>query len=82
MISSNVICLTVCQMIATVASPFLAQGSLPVLDPQVLSVVATQVKSILDAVKNGKKNFRFMGEEIRLIPSVGVFVRGLNCARE
>ncbi|KAJ9459816.1 Dynein beta chain [Diplonema papillatum] len=41
---------------------------------QVLSVVATQVGSILNAVKLGKKRFRFMDEEISLIPNVGMWI--------
>jgi len=41
---------------------------------EVLSVVATQVKSILDAIKNGKSRFRFMSEEISLITTVGAFI--------
>eukprot|EP00906_Rhabdomonas_costata_P031047 RCo043883 len=41
---------------------------------EVLSVVATQVKSVLDAIKYNKKRFRFMGEDISLIPSVGMFI--------
>eukprot|EP00754_Rhynchopus_humris_P020205 Rhum_TRINITY_DN14684_c0_g1::Rhum_TRINITY_DN14684_c0_g1_i4::g.107697::m.107697/K10408/DNAH; dynein heavy chain, axonemal len=41
---------------------------------QVLSVVATQVSSILNAVKLQKKKFKFMDEEISLIPSVGMWI--------
>jgi dynein heavy chain len=41
---------------------------------EVLSVVATQVGSILNALKNQKKRFRFMDEEIPLIPSVGMWI--------
>eukprot|EP01059_Diplonema_ambulator_P035162 TRINITY_DN8181_c0_g2_i3.p1 TRINITY_DN8181_c0_g2~~TRINITY_DN8181_c0_g2_i3.p1 ORF type:complete len:4166 (+),score=1836.14 TRINITY_DN8181_c0_g2_i3:116-12613(+) len=41
---------------------------------QVLSVVATQVGSILNAVKLGKKRFKFMDEEISLIPNVGMWI--------
>ena len=41
---------------------------------QVLSVVATQVGSILNAVKHGKKKFKFMDEEISLIPNVGMWI--------
>ena len=37
---------------------------------EVLSVVATQVGSVLNALKAQKKKFRFMDEEIRLISSV------------
>nr|XP_027209167.1 dynein beta chain, ciliary-like [Penaeus vannamei] len=41
---------------------------------EVLSVVAVQVKSVQDAIRNKKKNFDFMGEPIRLTPSVGIFI--------
>lgn len=41
---------------------------------EVLSVVAVQVKTILDAIKTKKERFTFMGELIDLIPTVGVFI--------
>ncbi|XP_044764909.1 dynein beta chain, ciliary [Coccinella septempunctata] len=41
---------------------------------EVLSVVAVQVKSVLDAIKNKKVTFDFMGEPISLIPTVGIFI--------
>ena len=41
---------------------------------QVLSVVATQVGSILNALKLNKSVFRFMDEEISLIPKVGMWI--------
>jgi dynein heavy chain len=41
---------------------------------EVLSVVAVQVKSIQDAIKEKKKRFIFMGEEISLNPVVGKIV--------
>uniref|UniRef100_A0A8B9HTW9 Dynein, axonemal, heavy chain 9 n=1 Tax=Astyanax mexicanus TaxID=7994 RepID=A0A8B9HTW9_ASTMX len=41
---------------------------------EVLSVVAVQVKSIQDAIRDKKKRFNFMGEEINLFPSVGIFI--------
>jgi len=41
---------------------------------EVLSVVATQVGSILNALKAQKKKFRFMDEEIRIINSVGMWI--------
>ncbi|XP_068082615.1 dynein beta chain, ciliary-like [Anabrus simplex] len=41
---------------------------------EVLSVVAVQVKSILDAVRDEKKMFNFMGDMINLTPTVGIFV--------
>ena len=39
-----------------------------------LSVVSVQVKSIQDAIKNKKKRFDFMGEQIVLKPTVGIFI--------
>ncbi len=41
---------------------------------EVLSVIAVQVKSIQDAIKETKKVFDFMGEEIPLTPTVGIFI--------
>ncbi|KAI5931963.1 Dynein heavy chain 9, axonemal [Manis javanica] len=41
---------------------------------EVLSVVAVQVKSIQDAIRNKKQRFGFLGEEISLNPSVGIFI--------
>lgn len=41
---------------------------------EVLSVVAVQVKSIQDAIKTKKKVFNFQGEEIKMIPTVGLFI--------
>nr|XP_020770863.1 dynein heavy chain 9, axonemal-like [Odocoileus virginianus texanus] len=41
---------------------------------EVLSVVAVQVKSIQDAIRDKKQRFSFLGEEISLNPSVGIFV--------
>uniref|UniRef100_A0A8C9SXB4 Dynein axonemal heavy chain 17 n=1 Tax=Scleropages formosus TaxID=113540 RepID=A0A8C9SXB4_SCLFO len=41
---------------------------------EVLSVVAVQVKSIQDAVRDKKKRFNFMGEEVNLVSSVGIFI--------
>jgi dynein heavy chain len=41
---------------------------------EVLSVVAVQVKSVQDAVKEKKKRFIFMGEEISLNLTVGIFI--------
>jgi dynein heavy chain len=41
---------------------------------EVLSVVATQVGSILNALKSNKKRFRFMDEEISVINKVGMFI--------
>ncbi|XP_066487525.1 dynein axonemal heavy chain 11 [Tiliqua scincoides] len=41
---------------------------------EVLSVVAVQVKTIHDAIRNKKKQFLFLGENILLKPSVGIFI--------
>mmetsp|Transcript_17270 Transcript_17270/g.33650 ORF Transcript_17270/g.33650 Transcript_17270/m.33650 type:complete len:4514 (+) Transcript_17270:154-13695(+) len=41
---------------------------------ETLSVVATQVSSVLNAIRAGKEEFDFLGEIIKLIPSVGMFI--------
>ncbi|KAG5306381.1 DYHC protein, partial [Pseudoatta argentina] len=41
---------------------------------EVLSVVAVQVKCVLDGVKNRKKTFLFLGEELTLLDTVGIFI--------
>lgn len=41
---------------------------------EVLSVVAVQVKSVLDAIKNKKIIFDFMGDPIQLVSTVGIFI--------
>ncbi|XP_062448100.1 dynein axonemal heavy chain 9 [Rhea pennata] len=41
---------------------------------EVLSVVAVQVKSVQDAIRDKKKSFNFLGEDINLVPSVGIFI--------
>jgi len=41
---------------------------------EVLSVVAVQVKLIQDAIKEKRSKFDFLGEEIRMVPSVGIFI--------
>ncbi|XP_058258889.1 dynein axonemal heavy chain 11 isoform X1 [Hemibagrus wyckioides] len=41
---------------------------------EVLSVVAVQVKTIQDAIRNKKQRFYFFGEEIDLRPTVGIFI--------
>lgn len=41
---------------------------------EVLSVVAVQVKCILDALKCKKTDFNFLGENISLVPTVGMFI--------
>uniref|UniRef100_A0A667Y5V4 Dynein axonemal heavy chain 11 n=1 Tax=Myripristis murdjan TaxID=586833 RepID=A0A667Y5V4_9TELE len=40
----------------------------------VLSVVAVQVKTIQDAIRNKKKRFLFLDKDIALKPSVGIFI--------
>lgn len=41
---------------------------------EVLSVVAVQVKTVLDAIKSKKAKFNFFGEVIALVPTVGLFI--------
>ncbi|XP_061081745.1 dynein axonemal heavy chain 11 [Conger conger] len=41
---------------------------------EVLSVVAVQVKTIQDAVRNKRQRFQFLGEDIKLKPTVGIFI--------
>ncbi|XP_025160705.1 dynein beta chain, ciliary-like [Harpegnathos saltator] len=41
---------------------------------EVLSVVAVQVKYVLDGVKNRKKTFLFFAEEFDLVDTVGMFI--------
>ena len=41
---------------------------------EVLSVVAVQVKSIQDAIKLNKEKFIFDGVEIKITPTVGLFI--------
>ena len=41
---------------------------------EVLSVVAVQVKSIQDAIREKKGRFNFLGEEISLKWTVGLFI--------
>ena len=41
---------------------------------EVLSVVAVQVKCIQDAIKNKKVVFSFLGDDIRLLSCVGIFI--------
>lgn len=41
---------------------------------EVLSVVAVQVKSIQDAIKDKKERFIFEGSDISLVPTVGIFI--------
>ncbi|XP_031759446.1 dynein heavy chain 11, axonemal [Xenopus tropicalis] len=41
---------------------------------EVLSVVAVQVKSIQDAIRNKRERFLFLGENITLKHSVGIFI--------
>ena len=39
-----------------------------------LSVIAVQVKSVQDAIRDKKARFIFQGEEISIIPTVGIFI--------
>jgi len=41
---------------------------------EVLSVVSTQVSCILNAIREKRAEFDFMGEIVKLIPAVGVFI--------
>jgi len=41
---------------------------------EVLSVVAVQVKSVQDAIRDKKDKFNFMGEMISCVPTVGIFI--------
>lgn len=41
---------------------------------EVLSVVAVQVKSVQDAIRDKKTTFNFMGEIIAMVPTVGIFI--------
>ena len=41
---------------------------------EVLSVVATQVKTVLDAIRAKKKIFDFEGQDIKLVPTCGMFI--------
>ncbi|NXL65574.1 DYH9 protein, partial [Chordeiles acutipennis] len=41
---------------------------------EVLSVVAVQVKTVQDAIREKKKFFNFLGQDINLVPSVGIFI--------
>ncbi|GIQ80006.1 dynein heavy chain [Kipferlia bialata] len=41
---------------------------------EVLSVVSTQVKTVLDAIKAKKKMFVFSGQTIKLVPTCGMFI--------
>ncbi|KAG5897762.1 hypothetical protein JTB14_019981 [Gonioctena quinquepunctata] len=41
---------------------------------EVLSVVAVQVKIIQDAIKDNKKTFMFLGQDIAMIPTIGLFI--------
>lgn len=44
------------------------------IEVEVLSVVATQINIVMQAIKERKKRFNFLGQEIRLIPTCGIFV--------
>jgi hypothetical protein len=42
-------------------------------------VVAAQIGSVMAAIKEGRQRFVFLGQDIRLIPSCGIFVGALAC---
>ncbi|GFH10191.1 dynein-1, subspecies f, partial [Haematococcus lacustris] len=44
------------------------------IEVEVLSVVATQIATVMQAIKESRKRFIFLGQEIRLIPTCGIFV--------
>ena len=44
------------------------------IEVEVLSVVATQIGCVMEAIKQRKTRFNFLGSEIRLIPTCGIFV--------
>jgi dynein heavy chain, axonemal len=44
------------------------------IEVEVLSVVATQISMLMQAVKEQRAAFNFLGQTIRLIPTCGVFV--------
>lgn len=46
---------------------------------EVLSVVAVQVKSVQDAIRDKKDLFNFMGEMIAMVPTVGIFITVRIC---
>lgn len=41
---------------------------------EVLSVVATQVKSVLDSIKAKKSSCCLLGDHVNLVPTVGMFI--------
>lgn len=41
---------------------------------EVLSVVATQVKSVLDSIKAKKNSCFLLGDEVNLVPTIGMFI--------
>jgi dynein heavy chain len=44
------------------------------IEVEVLSVVATQIASVMNAIKAGSERFVFEGREMRLIMTCGIFV--------
>ena len=44
------------------------------IEVEVLSVVASQISTVMAAIKAGKTTFSFIGHEIRLISTIGIFV--------
>lgn len=45
----------------------------PVLTVSIIPL-QMKVKSIQDAIRDKKKRFNFMGEDVNLCPSVGIFI--------
>eukprot|EP00698_Gefionella_okellyi_P011840 TRINITY_DN3147_c1_g1_i1.p1 TRINITY_DN3147_c1_g1~~TRINITY_DN3147_c1_g1_i1.p1 ORF type:complete len:4456 (-),score=1211.74 TRINITY_DN3147_c1_g1_i1:43-11907(-) len=44
------------------------------ISAEVLSVVATQVKAVLDALRDSRERFNFLGEDVQLQHTVGMFI--------
>ena len=44
------------------------------INPEVLSVVSVQIKSIQDALIKEKKTFELLRKELRVVPTVGIFI--------
>lgn len=44
------------------------------ISASVLSAITSQVKCIFDALKEKKSRFNFLGEEIPIVPTTGIFI--------
>ncbi len=44
------------------------------INPEVLSVVSVQIKSIQDALIKEKKTFELLKKELKVVPTVGIFI--------